>query len=74
MVIGFLIYGFAQVNWTSDNNRDLPVNFGKIDYSKVFSNSYVNVFMMINVILGLFLLDRYLANKRRKFRNSRIDS
>jgi hypothetical protein len=23
--------------------------------------------MMLNVILGLFLLDRYLANKRKKF-------
>jgi hypothetical protein len=27
----------------------------------------VNAFMMINVILGLFLLDRFLANKRKKF-------
>ncbi len=25
-------------------------------------------FMMINVVLGLFLLDRYLANKRKQFR------
>jgi len=39
-----------------------------VDYSKIFSNTLVNVFMMINVILGLFLLDRYLANKRKQFR------
>ncbi len=28
----------------------------------------MNVIMMINVVLGLFLMDRYLANKRKKFR------
>lgn len=70
LVAGFLIYGFAQVNWQSGNSGDssLPVDFTQVDYSKIFNNTFVNVFMMINVILGLFLLDRFLANKRRNFR------
>jgi hypothetical protein len=33
----------------------------------MFNNDWVNAFMMINVVLGLFLLDRFLANKRKKF-------
>jgi len=65
LVIGFLIYGFGQVDWkASDNN--LPIDISKVDYGKFFNNTYVNVFMMINVVLGLMLLDRYLAARKKK--------
>ena len=40
----------------------------KIDYSKFFNNTWVNAFMMINVLLGLVLLDNYFSNKRNKLR------
>jgi hypothetical protein len=68
LIVGFLVYGFGQIDWTVQSDTKLPVDFGKVDYSKIFSNTFVNVFMMINVILGLFLLDRFLASKRKKFR------
>jgi hypothetical protein len=68
LVVGFLVYGFAQVDWDAKGDTKLPVDLSKVDYSRFFNNTYVNVFMMINVVLGLFLLDRYLANKRKKFR------
>ena len=72
IIIGFLVYGFGQIDWTAQGESKLPVdftnvNFSKVDYSKMFNNNLVNAFMMVNVILGLFLLDRYLANKRKKF-------
>lgn len=65
---GFLIYGFGQMDWTADDGSNIKFDLGKMNYNKFFSNSYINVFMMVNVILGLFLLDRYLAAKRKKFR------
>ena len=68
LLVGFLVYGFGQIDWTVQSDTKLPVDFGKVDYSKIFSNTFVNIFMMINVILGLFLLDRFLASKRKKFR------
>lgn len=68
LIVGFLVYGFGQVDWTVQSDAKLPVDFAKVDYSKIFSNNFVNAFMMINVILGLFLLDRFLASKRKKFR------
>ena len=68
LIVGFLVYGFGQIDWKVQSDSKLPVDFGKVDYSKIFSNTFVNVFMMINVILGLFLLDRFLASKRKKFR------
>ena len=64
-LVGFLIYGFGQMDWTAKDSI-ISIDLGKIDYSRFFNNTYATVFMMINVILGLFLLDRYLANKRKK--------
>lgn len=70
MVIGFLIYGFGQIDWTAEGSSNLSIGdyINKIDYSKFFNNTYMNLLMMINVVLGLFLFDRYLANKRKKYR------
>jgi hypothetical protein len=66
MIVGFLIYGFGQVNWNAGGDNTLPIDISKVDYSKFFNNTYVNVFMMINVVLGLMLLDRYLAARKKK--------
>lgn len=69
MIVGFLIYGFAQVDWSvaSDSKSYLGIDLGKVDYSKMFNNTFVNIFMMLNVVLGLMLLDRYLANRKKQF-------
>jgi hypothetical protein len=45
----------------------MPVDLSKINYSRFFNNTWVNAFMIVNIVAGLFLLDRYLANKRKKF-------
>lgn len=68
LFVGFLIYGFGQMDWTSGTESNITKNISKIDFSKFFNNTWVNVFMMINVVLGLFLLDNYLSNKRKSFR------
>ena len=68
LLVGFLIYGFGQMEWTSGSESSISKNISKIDLSKFFNNSFVNVFMMINVVLGLFLLDNYLNIKRKAFR------
>jgi hypothetical protein len=67
MIFVFLIYGFAQVNWSEATSTQNPVDFSKIDLSKFFNNNVVNAFMMVNLLLGLVLLDRVLAHKRKKF-------
>lgn len=68
LIVGFLIYGFGQMEWTSGSESSISKNINKIDFSKFFNSTLVNVFMMINVILGLFLLDNYLNTKRKAFR------
>lgn len=76
MVIGFLVYGFSQVDWsaTAGGNSALPIDLGKLDFSKFFNNTYVNIFMMINIVLGLMLLDRYLTKKKNESLNSAKDA
>jgi hypothetical protein len=66
LIVAFLAYGFGQIDWTAQGDTKMPVDLSKVDYSKFFNNTYMNVFMMINVVLGV-LLDRFLANKRKKF-------
>ncbi len=68
LVVAFLIYAFGQVDWAAQGDNKFPFDLTKINYSKIFSNTYVNIFMMINVVLGLFLLDNYFSQKRKKFR------
>ena len=71
LIVGFLIYGFGQIDWQGKEGT-ISTKFNKVDtkvdFSKFFSNTWVNVFMMINVVLGLFLLDNYFTNKRKEFR------
>ena len=69
MIAGMLIYGLGQVNWSdAGNSNDLlgKYNPGKINFSKFFNNTYTTVFMMINVVMGLMLLDMWLGKKRKE--------
>ena len=67
-IIGFLIYGFAQINWTQSTGTSVidKINFNKLDYSKILNSTNATIFMMINVVLGLVYLDMYLGSKKKK--------
>ena len=72
LIVGFLIYGFGQMDWSAGEESTISKNINKVDFSKIyfsklFYNSWVNAFMLINVVLGLVLLDNYLSNKRKEF-------
>ena len=70
LLVGFLIYGFGQMNFNGAEETTLSKNLNKVDFSKFFNNTWVNVFMMINVVLGLFLLDNYFTSKRKQFKKA----
>ena len=70
MFVGFLIYGFGQMDFSGSQDGAISKNLSKVDFSKFFSNTWVNVFMMINVVIGLFFLDNYLSNKRKEYRKA----
>ena len=70
-IIGFLIAGLLQVNWSTGGTDSSLINLNKInvdkiDLSKFFNNTYTSIFMMINVVLGLMLLDMFLHSRKKK--------
>jgi hypothetical protein len=71
MVLGFLVYGFSQVNWSDNSSPGIISQYNlnkldKINWSKFFNNTYTSIFMMVNVVLGLVLLDMYLGRKKEQ--------
>lgn len=66
MIVGLLIYSFAQLDLSSGNTSSgISINFSKIEWNKLWNNGYTNIFMMINVVLALMLLDKYLDKRKR---------
>lgn len=70
MILGFVIYGFAQVNWSAGSSTGIVSQYNekldKIEWSKFFNNTYTTIFMMVNVVLGLVLLDLYLGRRKKQ--------
>jgi len=68
-ITGVLIYGLGQVDWSSGNsNSSLPFKVPNIEWSKFFNNTYTNIFLMVNTVLGLMMLDMYLGKKKKQLR------
>ena len=68
-ILAFVIYSVGLVDWGTSTpaNPAYKLDIRQPDYSRIFTSTYASVFLMVNIILGLFLLDRFLANKRKKF-------
>lgn len=68
VIVGFLVYGFSQIDWSAGNTTNpVGIDFAQVDYSRMLNNTFVNMFMMLNIILGLMLLDRYLSSKKKQW-------
>jgi hypothetical protein len=69
VIVSFLIYGISQIDWSTGNtDNPIGIDVTAVDYGKMFNNSFVNIFMMANVVLGLMLLDRYLNIRKKNLR------
>lgn len=68
MIGSFFIYGFAQIDWSvaEDSKTAFGFNLVRVDYIKMFSNNLMNILMMMNVVLGLLLLDRFLNSRKKQ--------
>jgi anti-sigma factor RsiW len=68
-ITAFLIAGIAQVDWSAATTNDSFINLSKLDR---FANStYSTIFMMINIVLGLMLLDMYLRKRKTEVANKK---
>lgn len=65
MIVGLLVYGFGQIDWSAGSSaQGGGIDLTAVDYSPIFSSSFINLFIVLNIVLGLMLLDRFLAKKR----------
>lgn len=66
-IVGMLGYGFGMIDWSQPGSDNLPkFDISFIDWGKLFSSTYMNIFIMINIVLGLMLLDMYLTRSKKK--------
>ncbi|HVM89121.1 MAG TPA: hypothetical protein VMT76_13105 [Puia sp.] len=74
VIVGFLIYALSQINYADATTPKILNEYNntmnKVDWSKFFSSTYTNIFMGINVILGLMMLDIYLTRKRQQHKEA----
>jgi hypothetical protein len=66
-IAGLLIYGFGQIDWSQPQTGNLPeLPLNNVRWEQFFTGTYMNVFLMVNIILGLMLLDMFLTKKKNE--------
>lgn len=61
-----LTMGIVQLVAEGNGEPGLLKEVGALDFSRLLSHTWVNVFLGINVILGLYLLDQYLTMRKKE--------
>jgi len=72
MIAGLLIYIFFQLNFSGGEGSAFPVDISQLNWSGILNNTYMNVFLFINILSGLMLLDRYLTHKKEELKQKKI--
>ncbi len=70
LILGLLVFAIAQTNWTVSGSSSAFIskyNPSKVDYDKYFNSTNITVFMMLNMVMGMMLLDMWLNKKRKQF-------
>jgi len=74
MILGFLIYSFSQISFAGSTSPKLLTEYNsamdKVNWNRFFSSTYTNIFMMVNVVLGLMMLDIYLTRKKQQHKEA----
>lgn len=66
-IIGLIAYTLGQIDWSQPDSGNLPdLSLSNVNWGTMFNSTYVNVFIMVNIILGLMLLDMYLTRKKNE--------
>jgi hypothetical protein len=73
LIAGLLVYTFAQINWTESSGVTLPFETGQANWMKLFNSTYVKIFMMINIVLALMMLDKYLHRRKNGVAGKKFD-
>jgi hypothetical protein len=69
MIAGMVIYFLGQIHWSATSTDNLVPQYSldanKLNWGKALNSTSVNIFILVNVILGLILLDKYLQARKK---------
>ena len=67
-ILGLIAYTLGQIDWSAPSGSgNIPeFNMRTVNWGSMFNSTYVNVFIMVNIVLGLMLLDMYLTKKKNE--------
>jgi hypothetical protein len=73
MITGLVIYFFGQLHWSSNSTSnlvpELNIDANKLNWSKMLNNTYVNIFIGVNAMLALVLLDKFMQGRKKDRRS-----
>ena len=64
IITAIMGYAFATAKWSTGTSLFTDFPLKKIDLSSLLNSAYINIFIMVNIVLGLVLLDSILSKKR----------
>lgn len=68
MIAGLFIYFIGQMHWVNNPTDswipEYNLDASKLNWGKLLNNTYVNIFIGINVILGLILIDKFMQGRK----------
>jgi hypothetical protein len=67
-----LIYAFTQISFSGSHSSSSQVHYERVvqdrlnnfDWGRIFNGAYLNVFIMVNLVLAMMLLDMWLEKKK----------
>lgn len=70
LIGSMLVYLFSQIDYSQQGSITLPTNLPgmNVDWSVYTNSTTLNIFLMIDAVLGLLFLDKYLQNKKDKLK------
>ena len=65
IIVGLLILTTVMVYSSDTPSASFNVNLDRFDWEKLFNSTYLKIFLMVNTVLVLVLLDKYLSGKKQ---------
>ncbi|MBE7173341.1 MAG: hypothetical protein INR73_22400 [Williamsia sp.] len=65
MIAGLLVFAAVLIgSSTTTSSAAFHTNLDKFDWGKLFDSVYLKIFLMVNTVLVLMLVDKYLSGKK----------
>lgn len=72
LIAGLLAYLFTQIDFSQQGLISLPSDFFSFKLSDQTNSTLLNIFLMVDAVLGLMLLDKYLQKRKTGFKQNEI--